>query len=86
MLTPREKYDQTVQAFVDTGKVWFTRDEARRALEGTNPDLVVPDRVAIAHHLIRAWVDGVLAGRSLDRLRDVVLRALDGGLAGLGGS
>ena len=37
---------------------WFTRDEARRALDGTNPDLVLPDRVAIAHHLIRAWVDG----------------------------
>ncbi len=29
VLTPREKYDQTVQAFVDTGKVWFTRDEAQ---------------------------------------------------------
>ncbi|MSQ29152.1 MAG: NAD(+) diphosphatase [Dehalococcoidia bacterium] len=37
---------------------WFTRDEARRALEGTNPDLVLPDRVAIAHHLVRAWAYG----------------------------
>jgi len=36
---------------------WVTRDEARRALEGTNPDLSVPDRIAIAHHLIRAWIE-----------------------------
>ncbi|MEI7925205.1 MAG: NAD(+) diphosphatase [Chloroflexota bacterium] len=36
---------------------WVTRDEARRALEGSNPDLAVPDRIAIAHHLIRAWID-----------------------------
>ena len=29
VLTPREKFDQTVQAFVDTGKVWYTHDEAQ---------------------------------------------------------
>ncbi|MGE3856338.1 MAG: NAD(+) diphosphatase [Dehalococcoidia bacterium] len=37
---------------------WVTREEARAALDGTNPDLSVPDRIAIAHHLIRAWIDG----------------------------
>ena len=37
---------------------WFARDEVRRALAGEHPGLAVPDRVAIAHHLIRAWVDG----------------------------
>lgn len=36
---------------------WFSRDEARRAVAGENPELTVPDRVAIAHHLIRAWLD-----------------------------
>lgn len=36
---------------------WFSRDEVRAALAGTNPDLSVPDAVAIAHHLIRDWVE-----------------------------
>ncbi|HEX5048500.1 MAG TPA: aldehyde dehydrogenase family protein [Gammaproteobacteria bacterium] len=27
VLTPEEKYDDTVKQFVDTGKVWFTKDE-----------------------------------------------------------
>jgi len=36
---------------------WFSRDEVRRALAGEYEGLTVPDRVAIAHHLIRAWVD-----------------------------
>lgn len=36
---------------------WFSRDDARRALEGTNPDLSIPDPVAIAHHLVRDWVE-----------------------------
>jgi NAD+ diphosphatase len=41
-----------------SGARWFTRDEIGRALE--NPDSVdfgLPGRIAIAHHLIRAWVD-----------------------------
>jgi len=29
VLTPQEQFDRTVQAFVDTGKVWYTRDEAQ---------------------------------------------------------
>ncbi|MDE0692043.1 MAG: NAD(+) diphosphatase [Gammaproteobacteria bacterium] len=37
---------------------WFERDEARAALAGEHPTLKVPGPVAIAHHLIRAWVDG----------------------------
>lgn len=36
---------------------WFTREEARSALARTNPDLTVPEPVAIAHHLIRDWVE-----------------------------
>ncbi len=38
---------------------WFPRDEARLALAGEHPTLKVPGPMAIAHHLIRAWVDEV---------------------------
>ncbi|MDY8107681.1 NAD(+) diphosphatase [Fulvimarina sp. 2208YS6-2-32] len=38
---------------------WFEREEVRTMLEGTHPDgLIVPPPLAIAHHLIRAFVDG----------------------------
>ncbi|MBZ9739446.1 MULTISPECIES: NAD(+) diphosphatase [unclassified Mesorhizobium] len=37
---------------------WFLRDEVRLMLDRTHPDtLVTPPKGAIAHHLIRAWVD-----------------------------
>jgi NAD+ diphosphatase len=39
---------------------WFTREELLRATSAPGPDLdfAVPDRIAIAHHLIRAWAEG----------------------------
>jgi NAD+ diphosphatase len=38
---------------------WFSRDEAIAMLQHRHPDgLTTPPPVAIAHHLIRAWVDG----------------------------
>ena len=37
---------------------WFSRDEVRAALQHENPSLQVPDAIAIAHHLIRAWAEG----------------------------
>ncbi|MBX6318279.1 NAD(+) diphosphatase [Pigmentiphaga sp.] len=38
---------------------WFSRDEARRMLDGTHPGgLSAPKPFAIAHHLIRAFADG----------------------------
>lgn len=37
---------------------WFTRDALRAALAGRRTDLTVPPPFAIAHQLIRAWVDG----------------------------
>jgi NAD+ diphosphatase len=37
---------------------WFERDELRRALAGENDGLMVPPTFAVAHHLIRAWVEG----------------------------
>jgi NAD+ diphosphatase len=37
---------------------WFPREEVRAALRHENPNLQVPDPIAIAHHLIRAWAEG----------------------------
>ncbi|MSQ09265.1 MAG: NAD(+) diphosphatase, partial [Dehalococcoidia bacterium] len=37
---------------------WYTRAEVAAALENKNPDLKVPGPIAIAHHLIKAWVTG----------------------------
>ena len=37
---------------------WFSRDEVRLALKRENPNLQVPDAIAIAHHLIKAWAEG----------------------------
>jgi len=37
---------------------WFSRDALRAALEGRRPGLSVPPPFAIAHHLIRAFVNG----------------------------
>lgn len=40
---------------------WFTRDEVRAALAAPTPRLALPPPMAIAHHLIRAWVEGETA-------------------------
>ena len=37
---------------------WFSRDAVRAALAGSDGDLVVPPPFAIAHHLMRMWVEG----------------------------
>ena len=37
---------------------WFSRDEVLAARAGTHPSLKLPGPIAIAHHLINAWVDG----------------------------
>jgi NAD+ diphosphatase len=36
---------------------WFTREEVRRAVNSPDPSLgfTIPGRVAIAHHLLKAW-------------------------------
>ena len=37
---------------------WFSRDEALAMLDGRHPDrLNAPHPLAIAHHILRAWVD-----------------------------
>ena len=37
---------------------WFSREEATAALSQSNDELRVPGPMAIAHHLINAWVRG----------------------------
>ena len=38
---------------------WFSRDEARAMLEGRHPEgLACPTEMAIAHHILQAWVYG----------------------------
>ncbi|MDQ3280644.1 MAG: NAD(+) diphosphatase [Acidobacteriota bacterium] len=37
---------------------WLTRDEARAVLAGTHPDVLAPNRYAIAHELLTVWVGG----------------------------
>ena len=36
---------------------WFTRQEARSMMAGTNPDAFAPPAFAIAHHVIKAWLE-----------------------------
>lgn len=38
---------------------WFTRDDVRQMLSGTHPNgLIAPPPIAIAHALMKAWVEG----------------------------
>jgi NAD+ diphosphatase len=39
---------------------WLTRDEARRLLQGKLDGMMAPTPMAIAHQLIKAWVDSSL--------------------------
>ena len=40
---------------------WFPREEVRAMLERRHPDgLVTPPPMAIAHHLVRSWVEGTV--------------------------
>lgn len=41
---------------------WFDLGEVRAALEGSSGELLVPPPFAVAHHLMRAWVEARLAG------------------------
>jgi NAD+ diphosphatase len=41
---------------------WFSREEVLSALKNENPNLNVPGPIAIAHHIIKAWAEGDIAG------------------------
>ncbi len=41
---------------------WFQQEEVLLALEGKSEELMVPGRIAIAHHLIKAWATGTIDG------------------------
>ncbi|UCE87911.1 MAG: NAD(+) diphosphatase [Deltaproteobacteria bacterium] len=41
---------------------WFPRGEVRAALNGSSRELFVPPPMAIAHHLVRAWVESEESG------------------------
>ncbi len=47
---------------VDTNELetarWFTRDETTAMMDGRHPEFFAPPKLAIAHHVIRAWLDG----------------------------
>jgi NAD+ diphosphatase len=36
---------------------WFTREEAAAMMAGKHPEAFAPPRFAIAHHVIKAWLD-----------------------------
>ena len=36
---------------------WFTRDQVRSALKAPTAELALPPPLAIAHHLVREWLD-----------------------------
>lgn len=36
---------------------WFTREETAAMMAGTNPEAFAPASFAIAHHVIKAWLD-----------------------------
>lgn len=36
---------------------WFTRDEAKAMMAGTHPEAFPPMRFAIAHHVLKAWLE-----------------------------
>ena len=52
----------TTEIFMDTEEMtdvkWFSRQEVLAALNGENSNLLIPGRIAIAHHLIRSWAQG----------------------------
>ena len=55
----------TTEIFMDTEEMtdvkWFSRQEVLAALAGENSNLLIPGRIAIAHHLIRSWAQGQIA-------------------------
>jgi NAD+ diphosphatase len=53
--------DITIDPQEMTAVEWFHRNDVNRAMAGEHPDLNLPGPIAIAHHLIRAWLDAAPA-------------------------
>lgn len=51
----------TDEIIVDTSELetarWFTREEAASMMAGTHPDANAPNPVAVAHHILKAWLE-----------------------------
>ena len=58
---------ETTKISMDTEEMtdvkWFNRQEVLAALNGENANLLIPGRIAIAHHLIRSWAEGEISQR-----------------------
>jgi NAD+ diphosphatase len=52
--------DFVIDPFEIDGARWFDRDEVYRGIAAPGPELgfSVPGKVAIAHHIIKAWCEG----------------------------
>ncbi len=37
---------------------WFTREEAAAMMNRTHPEFYAPPALAVAHHILKAWLDG----------------------------
>lgn len=48
---------------VDPGELedarWFSREDITAMMAGAHPTLHAPPRLAVAHHILRAWLDGL---------------------------
>ena len=56
-LASAESTDITIDPSEMADVAWFPRDDVARALAGEHPGLRLPGPIAIAHHLIRAWLE-----------------------------
>jgi len=52
-----ENEDIVVDKFELESARWFTRDDVRQMLANAHPDAAVPPGMAIAHQLIKSWVE-----------------------------
>jgi len=52
---------ETTEISIDRAEIeearWFSRDQLAKGLAGETDEVMVPPPMAIAHHLIRAWID-----------------------------
>ena len=86
VLAPRERYDETIKAFIDTGKVWFTADKGQVqklrdvVLPGGHRQVAAGDRRQGRHHHSGIHSRHPAAGRRCrDQGRAGARKAMPGG-------